>query len=312
MYPVIGPPAVGPRPRSAPSEAADPLSIELDLPCSRCGYILRGLKTDALCPECTAPIARSVVNNTLATCDPRYTRALHFGAIIAFISLSIQLAITSVAMLPFIFFVLFGRNVQPPDWFQYLAWVAIFILPGFTAGGGLAGWFLLTTPDPALVATPADPSWRRTLRIVIGIEIVCWLVLVGFGLLNVLASIPPGIYIPIAAAAGLAAPFAILLHAAVAAFYFRSLSPRLNTAFAPALCSCHHWCTAASTVMILLCFLAFWVQSEPFVMCCVFGAYLALAALSCAHLFMLRIIRRAAAPCHRLSSERERRRGPQV
>lgn len=294
MYPVIGPPAVGPRPRSGPAPIESPLAIELDIPCATCGYILRGLKTDASCPECHSPIAQSVVNNSLKSCDPRYTRALRFGAIIASASLFIQLAITSIAMFVFIFFEIFGHNIQPPDWFQYLAWTAIFILPPFTAGGAIFGWFLITTPDPAAIATPADPSWRRTLRIVIGIQIICWLVLVGFGLMNVLASIPPGIYIPIAAACGIATPFAILTHAALAAFYFRVLSPRLNTEFAEVLISYHHWSTAASTVMILLCFTGIWIRSEPFMICCVIGAYLALAALACTHLAMLHIIRRAA------------------
>jgi hypothetical protein len=294
MYPVIGPPGSGPRPRSTPSATAEPLAIELDIPCSRCGYILRGLKTDAVCPECTAPITRSVVNNRLDACDPRYVRALHVGSLVTSLALAAQLLCTSAVMLPLIFFALFWRSGPPPNWFQATAWFTMFILPGFAAGGGLAGWFFLPMPDPAMVGPPADPSWRRVLRIVLLIEAVCWLVLVGFGLLNVLSSIPPGVYVPIAAATGLTAPFAILIHAVIAAFYFRAISPRLNTEFTDAICSWHHWAAAASTFMILLCFLAFWTQSEPFAICCVIGAYVALAALACVHLSMLWIIRVAA------------------
>lgn len=292
MYPVIGPPAIGPR--RSPAALDGPLAIELNLPCSHCGYILRGLKTDALCPECSAPIVPSVVNNSLRACDPRYIRALNLGAIIASIALFAQLLCATITALPLLFFVLFWQSGPPPDWFQSIAWFTIFILPGFSAAAGLFGWFLLSTPDPAFIGTPADPSWRRTLRIVIAIELVCWLVLVGFGLMSVLASIPPGLYIPIAAACGIATPFAILTHAVVAAFYFRAISPRLNTEFADAICSFHHWCAAAATAMILLCFLGLWIRSEPFMICCVFGAYFALAALGCTHLAMLRIIRAAA------------------
>ena len=71
-------------------------------------------------------------------------------------------------------------------------------------------------------------------------------------------------------------------------------APRLNTEFAEVLISYHHWFTTASTVMILLCFAGVWIRSEPFMICCVFGAYFALAALACTHLAMLRIMRRAA------------------
>ncbi len=296
MYPIIGPPGSGPRPRPAPSGPCSPLAINLDIPCSRCGYILRGLTTDAICPECTAPIIPSIVNNRLDACDPRYLRALHIGAIIAAVALLAQLVCTTVTMLPFIFFVLFDRSSRPPDWFQYLAWFTVFILPGFAAGAGIAGWFLLTMPDPAVTGTPADSSWRRALRVVILIEFICWLVLVGFGLLSVLSSIPPGVYIPIAAAAGVAAPFAILTHAVLAASYFRALAPRLRTGFADLICTCHHWSAAASTILILLCFLAFSNQGQEFAIYCVIGAYFALAALACAHLWMLWIIRAAARP----------------
>ena len=308
MYPVIGPPAIGPR--RAPIDLHSPLAIELDLPCSRCGYILRGLNTDALCPECSAPAARSVIDNTLRTRDPRYTRALNLGAIIASIALFAQLVCATAVALPFICFLVLFRygqyGAQPPDWFQYIAWFTLFILPGFTAGGGLFGWFLLTSPDPAHVGTAADPSWRRILRVVIAIEFACWLVLVGFGLLNVLSTIPPGIYIPIAAACGIATPFAILSHAAISAFYFRALAPRLGTEFADAICSFHHRCTAASTAMILLCILALAIRSEPFMICSVIGAYFALAALSYTHLVMLRVIRRAATRQDEPSSGRTR------
>src|SRR5262245_52264499 len=37
-----------------------PALITTDLPCMRCGYNLRTLGTDALCPECATPVAQSI------------------------------------------------------------------------------------------------------------------------------------------------------------------------------------------------------------------------------------------------------------
>jgi hypothetical protein len=60
------------------SAAAHRLATQ-DVPCLRCGYNLRGLKIDGLCPECGAPIARSLHGNLLGYSAPEYVAKLQAG-----------------------------------------------------------------------------------------------------------------------------------------------------------------------------------------------------------------------------------------
>jgi predicted RNA-binding Zn-ribbon protein involved in translation (DUF1610 family) len=53
--------------------------IAADLPCVFCGYNLRGLQVGGKCPECGAPIVRSVQGGLLCHADPRWLGKLLLG-----------------------------------------------------------------------------------------------------------------------------------------------------------------------------------------------------------------------------------------
>src|SRR5687768_11394978 len=62
--------------------------LDRDVPCAKCGYNLRGLTRDRLCPECAEPVAGSVIRDEVAhaggvvplvEADPRWLRGLAFG-----------------------------------------------------------------------------------------------------------------------------------------------------------------------------------------------------------------------------------------
>ncbi len=65
-----------PQPEGVMTEVAP---IEIDRPCARCGYNLRGLKPDGHCPECGSSLAQSLQGNFLRFSDPVWLDKLRLG-----------------------------------------------------------------------------------------------------------------------------------------------------------------------------------------------------------------------------------------
>jgi len=57
----------------------DPIELQEDVACTRCGYNLRGLTREGLCPECGTPILQSVRGDLLKFADPAWLDRLRFG-----------------------------------------------------------------------------------------------------------------------------------------------------------------------------------------------------------------------------------------
>ena len=129
-------------------DATQPLTE--DLKCTRCGYNLRGLTLDKLCPECGTAIARSVHGNLLRYADPEWLGKLRLGTalmlwtiLISVIAAVAVAAITALA-LP-------------------IALISLILL--VVAGLELWAMFLITTPEPT-IAFDEDPiTLRRLVRI---------------------------------------------------------------------------------------------------------------------------------------------------
>jgi len=87
IWDVIGRVTGGMPPPRAPDAPRRPLAlvgedgqIIADLPCHRCGYDVRGLSVDGMCPECNFPVRQSVRGNILIYSDPRWLRGVARGA----------------------------------------------------------------------------------------------------------------------------------------------------------------------------------------------------------------------------------------
>src|SRR5947207_5733226 len=78
-----------------------PAMVELDIPCERCGYDLRGLDPAGNCPECGEEVGASLrrwehaQRNTpdILECDPRWIRSVAEGAAIAVLAFAIAVAL---------------------------------------------------------------------------------------------------------------------------------------------------------------------------------------------------------------------------
>ncbi|MHC5002761.1 MAG: hypothetical protein ACYTJ0_06525, partial [Planctomycetota bacterium] len=68
--------------------------IRASIHCTRCGYLLRGLREDAACPECGQAIAESLAGAWLAVADPHWRRrvaiALLAAAVLSLVLLLLQ------------------------------------------------------------------------------------------------------------------------------------------------------------------------------------------------------------------------------
>jgi len=277
----------------SPAIPAGPLAIELEIPCSRCGYVLRGLKTGARCPECGAPTTASVFGDKLEYCERGYVRSLWLGAVIASWAVGVMLVCAVVTAVPVLISMLtLGGN--PPRWVQAMFAFTFFFLPGLCWGGGIAGWWLVTAGDPARVGTAADPRARRVLRAVLMVETACWGVLVGTALGGVLSAIPPGVYVPVAQVSSLLVPWVLLAHVLGASRYVKQMGPRLGSLFTDQVCLGHTAAAWVCTGLVLAFVAAIWMGGEIGALFVLIAAFLAACVLAGIHLGVLGIVRAGA------------------
>jgi len=147
------------------AETAVPLSVQSDIPCLGCGYNLRGLPPQGLCPECGRPIELSLRGNLLRYAEPRrlgiLIRGLRMvqGSVTAVILGLVAAATTfglGALLVPW-----FGRDIWP--WVPRLAFIVLFAPIAYLPVIYPLGWWLATQPDPA--ESPQDRTRRLMLRI---------------------------------------------------------------------------------------------------------------------------------------------------
>jgi len=128
-------------PPTARPAATTTTGIPSDLPCARCGYNLRTLATDALCPECATPVSRSLGGLLLRFADPVWLARLEYGAafLLAYVALRVVASLLTACA------------GSASAWYFYLIWLVDDIV-------GVAAVFLLTTPQ--LPRHHEEPSAR--------------------------------------------------------------------------------------------------------------------------------------------------------
>lgn len=141
------------------AEAAQRRLDNEDVPCRNCGYNLRGLKRDENCPECGRPVMQSLMGDALVYSSPEYVTnvlrglsaviagyLLYFVGIVGGISVGIHAGMAT------------GGNLPP--WIE-IGITIFFMLASMVM---IAGWWLFTSPDPALAPTETRQVARRWIR----------------------------------------------------------------------------------------------------------------------------------------------------
>lgn len=149
-----------------PLTAAPATGVAPDILCRACGYELKGIAMSAACPECGAPVATSLRGDILEAASPEYVRTLWRGVLLA--ELVVPLLVLSwTVLIPLAIYLaerakeagsVSGVSVQRN--IDVLQGVLSFVVSVVS----LAGWWMLTRPDPGYAPGAKDLRGRRLLR----------------------------------------------------------------------------------------------------------------------------------------------------
>lgn len=149
---------------SAPPPLSDADAMAI-LGCIECGYALAGLDQAGVCPECGAPIERSLRGNRLLFAPADYIRTLHRGLVLVLSGLAALLVIV-IAWLIGLMAVTFAGIGTGMNWLTGdLLFAACGLLFFAAMLIVLAGCWLLSMPHPGFVGRDEAAGARRWLRI---------------------------------------------------------------------------------------------------------------------------------------------------
>ena len=147
---------------SATDERRTEHSLEDAAQCARCGYVLYGLADDQGCPECAFPVGASRQGPWLKFADPRWLRRLTIGAFIVMV--------TTTVVSPYHVLIYFLPNFTA-SWYLAMGIPILFVLD-------LAGYWLLSAPDPSHVGEQVSVSMRSGLRLSLLASLGVWVITV--------------------------------------------------------------------------------------------------------------------------------------
>ncbi|MCH9035577.1 MAG: hypothetical protein IID42_13930, partial [Planctomycetes bacterium] len=155
----VGPGAI-PAGRPTPAAARD-----ADVPCTHCGYNLRGLAEGGRCPECGTAIAQSSHGNLLSAADPAWLQRVYRGQ-------ALVCAGCVVLVTHFFLYNVSSSGVAPGTWVVVHALGASSVVDAVLEAVLLAavalllllGAFTTTTLDPRLSLTEQPIALRRFVR----------------------------------------------------------------------------------------------------------------------------------------------------
>jgi hypothetical protein len=142
--------------------------VAVDAPCVSCGYNLRTLKADALCPECAQPVSYSIQGYFLRFASPGWIRGLGNGLVLVIVALG-----GAVVVLPLISLVIAMPTIisasknpaLPPAGPGLFASVAQFVGQGLLVALAIVGLLRITHPDPAQTGRAEGITARRIIRL---------------------------------------------------------------------------------------------------------------------------------------------------
>ena len=162
--------------------SATPPLAEGEVLCVGCGYSLRGLNAEGVCPECGIPVERSLVDDRLANAEPSWLARICRGQAWLTVGAS-TLAWTTIAGLIAVILLplaMFPFQLQVQSVVLLVFWIAWLILVVASLLASAIGGFLVTSLEPRETLRESTGSVRQIVRW--GFVAVIGVVVVGNGL----------------------------------------------------------------------------------------------------------------------------------
>jgi len=134
-----------------------PATVMDSRPCLSCGYDLKGLHSAGVCPECNAPVIRSLLGNLLRYASLDYLKTLKQGCLIVELSFAASVILGGLGIVAAMGSTFLLGSARAGEFLSAGA-------EALSATIGLVGWWIFTTPDPGLVGEDAGTSSRKVLR----------------------------------------------------------------------------------------------------------------------------------------------------
>jgi hypothetical protein len=127
-------------------------------PCVGCGYVVGLLRVDEVCPECATKVSDSLRGDLLSVANPDYVRSLAHGTTLVIVGTVISVSWWVAAPLVVALLPTLGLLTQRGGFviLQSIDLLAALLM--------LAGWWKLTTPNPATQDPARDIRTRVILR----------------------------------------------------------------------------------------------------------------------------------------------------
>lgn len=155
---VVPPPIVEPQEGSSEPALDEAGHLAEAIPCRACGYRLLGLDPHGLCPECAAPIQRSIHGDLLRFCDPKWVERLARG--VTFIIIG---ALATVVFYVFFIAAMISMSTSPTAPIGAVMAGFMVVSMGIAVITTMGVWWL-TTSDPGRIEAEAPIGARTVAR----------------------------------------------------------------------------------------------------------------------------------------------------
>jgi len=168
------------RPSATAGTGTAPREVLLDeaghlaesLSCRGCGYDLKGIAADGVCPECTSAVDRSIRGDLLQFCDPAWLDRLRQGLLLIFFGIISGTVAQIGIMIAAVIAAAIGAATGGASRAMTIVMVTGGLVTAIVALVNVIGAWLVTTQDPGRAETEAQLSVRNVARFAIMASLV--------------------------------------------------------------------------------------------------------------------------------------------